>query len=58
MKNPYMMKCKYECRKKDHIYCERDGSIRKRGCPCEHHALSVWSRFKMWFFYGEKYENS
>jgi hypothetical protein len=40
-------KCKYEVREKDHIYCKRDGSIRKRGCPCAHHTLSWWDKFKM-----------
>ena len=38
--NPYCRKCKYEVREKDHIYCRRDGTIRRRGCPCAHHTLS------------------
>lgn len=45
--NPYCRKCKYEVREKDHIYCTRDGSIRKRGCPCAHHTLSWWEKLKM-----------
>ena len=46
------MKCKYEQRRKDYIYCNRTGSIRKRGCPCPHYTPSswgkLWSKFKMW----------
>ena len=40
------MKCKYEERRKDHIYCNRTGSIRKRGCPCNHYTVPTW--FKCW----------
>lgn len=43
------MKCKYEQREQEHIFCARDGSIRKRGCPCPHHTLSAWDKFKIWF---------
>ena len=39
-------KCKYAVREKDHVYCKRDGSIRKRGCPCHHHSLTLWERIK------------
>lgn len=45
--NPFCRKCKYEIREKDCIYCKRDGSRRKRGCPCPHYTLSWWEKFKM-----------
>ena len=42
------MKCKYAQREKDYVYCMRDGSFRKEGCPCRHFTLTAWGKFKVW----------
>ena len=42
--------CKYAVREKDCVYCKRDGSIRKRGCPCQHYTLSWWQKIKRKIF--------
>ena len=46
MEYGYRLECKYARRKKDYIYCTRDCTVRKKGCPCQHYKSSAWSRFK------------
>lgn len=41
-----IIECKYENREKDHVYCTRDGSVRKHGCPCPNYKPTLWMRIK------------
>ena len=45
------MKCKYERRRKDHVFCLRDCTVRKKACPCPHYcvASSLWKRIQKMF---------
>ena len=42
------MSCKYMNQEKDYVYCRRDGSRRKKGCPCNCYEPSLGERFKKW----------
>lgn len=42
------MSCKYMNQEKDYVYCRRDGSRRKKGCPCNCYEPSFGERFKKW----------
>ena len=43
----YRKECKHAVIQKDGtVYCRRDGSIRKNGCPCAHHTFSWWAKLK------------
>lgn len=46
------MKCKYNTKAKigdTYIKCGRDGSIRKKGCPCAKYKPTFWEYIKEYF---------
>lgn len=42
--------CVFEKRRKGYVRCERDNSIRTKGCPCVKFKPTLFAR---WFGYGK-----
>mgnify|MGYP003400379175 len=38
--------CKHYTEKDGIIYCGRDGSARRKGCPCPKFEITGWAKFK------------
>lgn len=38
--------CKYYTEGDGAIYCGRDGSVRRKGCPCPKFRITAWEKLK------------